>query len=234
MINKSLFAVVFCLFISLPVLADIGDITRIQLETTSWTYQSGIGGEFRGTIIGDSIDIGGNSIDKGYQWITFCLEKDETVEGSTSDYWAYVNNEALRGGINTNYGDPLSSKTAYLYTQFATEKLSGYRYDGTEAERKADASELQEVIWYIEGEAEILNGKASEWYNEALEAKWTDIGNVRVLNLYDHYYNYKCYEGFDGYRQDVLIYVESVPVPAAALLGTLGMAIAGMKLRKFA
>lgn len=87
----------------------------------------------------------------------------------------------------------------------------------------ASAGALQDVIWYIEDEA----GKT--WADDSLQDKfykaaescgWTDIGNVRVLNLYT-----PGHVGEAGYyRQDQLT---MVPVPGAFVLGSLGLGLAG-------
>jgi hypothetical protein len=234
-----------CVLISLPALADIGDSTQISLETYDWLYQYGNGGEFHAEIVGAPITIGGTTVGSGYDWETFCLEKNEYVSGDTTIYSAVVNNEAVKGGIggqDTPNGDTLDPRTAYLYTQFATGNLSNYRYNGTQAQRERDAGRLQRVIWYIENEIglgkpadEVLGGKALDWFNEAVNAGWKSIGNVRVLNLSENIFEKgEFFECCEQYNQDILVYAPVVPVPAAVLLGILGLSIAGIKLRKFA
>lgn len=260
--KQLIFVSVICVFLAAPALADMGDVIRIDLTTTSWPYQAGNGGEFHGTILDDDPDgnpltIGPFTIPNGYQWETFCMEYVEHVSGGSPDYWGVVNTAAvlgggssggtngsvlggnpLYGGVETeNYGDPLDPMTAYLYTQFATGQLSNYDFDNSSNQRKSDAGQLQNAVWYIEEEiiGPLVSGsKAEDWYNEALEATtlgidgeiWSGIGNVRVLNLYGTYSG-----GVVGtVHQDVLIYV---PVPAAVILGLLGLGAAGIKLRKY-
>ncbi len=168
-------------------------------------------------------------------WFSNASAETPTVAGSGSHAWV--------GG--TGGGDSLDSTTAYLYTQFAKGTLSNYRYTDTapDGNRAADARQLQRAIWSIE-EGLILktdgsDKKAKAWVAEATTAvasggswynTWGDnsIGNVRILQMY--YYNPdkgKYYE----VKQDQLYLI---PVPAAALLGFLGLGAAGLKLRKFA
>ena len=179
---------------------------------------------------------------------TFCVETDEYVSPphmveETWVSWNGTDSYAVAGGKNPG-PDPLDPMTAYLYTQFATGALalSATPYDYTLANRASDAVQLHKAIWYIEEEigvtwdgtkwvqtqtATVALGagtKALAWYNEAAAAGWNDIGNVRILNLYDH--------SEVTPLQDQL-YLQ-VPVPGAILLGMLGLSVAGIKLRKFA
>ena len=142
--------------------------------------------------------------------------------------WDGTDSYAVAGGSGGPQPDDLDPRTAYLYTQFATGNLSNYDYDELSTppgdDRDTDAQQLQLAIWKIEQEiTAALTGKALTWYNEAVTAGWTDIGNVRILNLYD--------TSVPEPRQDMLYYV---PVPAAVLLGILGLSVAGIKLRKYA
>ncbi|GAF81068.1 unnamed protein product, partial [marine sediment metagenome] len=132
----------------------------------------------------------------------------------------------------------LDPMTAYLYTQFATGALASSTYatydynPGPGGNRPSDAEQLQRAIWYIEGEiVSLASGSDAEaWYNEAAAVGWTDIGNVRVLQMYKMYTNnqgHTCYSR----KQDQLYLT---PVPGAVLLGMIGLGVAGVKLRKFA
>lgn len=156
---------------------------------------------------------------------SFCLEKNEQVSIGTA-YDVVVSTEALFGG--TNYGaagplggDPLDPKTAYLYTQFRAGTLAGYDYDPS-ASRAASAEALQDVIWYIEDEASMTWTAGSlqdQFYTAAVNAGWTDIGNVRVLNMYTPGHVGE----EDHFKQDQLTMV--VPAPGAALLVGLGLGL---------
>lgn len=188
-------------------------------------YYSGSGGEFK---LYPNPELQAITIETD-PYSSFCLEKSEHVNIGYA-YDVVVATEALLGGGNSGPkgptgGDALDPMTAYLYTQFRAGTLDGYDYDPAGG-RAASAGALQDVIWYIEDEA----GKAwsdgdlslqDKFYTAAKDASWTDIGNVRVLNLYA--------PGHVGeanyYKQDQLTMV--VPAPGAALLGSLGLGLAG-------
>lgn len=178
---------------------------------------------------------------------TFCMEFAEPFyepmevwvsQASTSALSTYGSgSHAYEGGVAA-VGDNLDSRTAYLYTQFALGTLSNYSYnDLTNAagSRRWDAEQLQKAIWHIEGESGGSNtGQAGLWIAEAQAAidagSWSGIGSVRALQMYRRMVSPA---GVVSYqlRQDML-YV--VPVPAAVLLGMLGLSVAGIKLRKHA
>lgn len=251
-VKRSLFVIISCMFISLPSLADfhghgdgytggIGNSTRLN------GYYDGDGGEF--TLYGNNLTLSNSAYDSSTSGLggyseslqTFCLEKDENTY-NPSKVWVsteYVNGDpgshAYRGGENTDWGDNLDSRTAYLYTQFAAGELSKYNYNVADG-RSNSAKQLQKAIWYIEGEISELNNSSQAWkwvqeaYNAIETDKWVGIGDVRVIQMYG---DPIC--GGYSYKQD-FIYLETrqVPAPAAVILGFLGMAVAGLKLRKFA
>lgn len=169
---------------------------------------------------------------------TFCMERDEfivtpvDITVSTTNVDASGNDvgpgsHAVQGGVNTNNGDNLDPKTAYLYTQFAQGVLAGYDYT-VGAGRVASADALQKAIWYIEGEVPTLAaGLATTFYNDAVNAGWNDIGNVRVLNLYAAGYRNNL-----GFAKQDMLYL--IPAPAAAVLGLLGLGLVGWVKRRMA
>jgi len=178
-------------------------------------YQSGSGGEFKATMMSEGLP--GNAV--GSTWQTFCVETNEYINlGET--YYAVVNNAAVLGGTGGPHPDPLSPKTAWLYDQFLQGTLSGYDYSTTSG-RKNSAGALQNAIWYIEQEISSLpGGLATSFYNQANSSGWTDIGNIRVLNLYGD-------AGLNTRAQDVLVSTAVVPVPGALLLVGIGTAAVG-------
>ena len=175
---------------------------------------------------------------------TFCVETDENVDPpsdviektTVNEYWSGgIQSDAVQGGSGGGSPDQLDPMTAYLYTQFATGALASsatpYDYDPT-VNRASDAQQLQNAIWFIEGEIGPLttSSKAEAWYDEAYAAvvtnqTWTGIGAVRVLNLENQ---------IPGGFQDAQDMLYMVPVPGAVLLGILGLSVAGIKLRKYA
>jgi len=249
--KRAIVSIVIALALSAsPALADYlvgsADITRAT------GYYSGSGGEF--TLYNINLTTAGydattKNIAGGPQsFQTFCVETDEYVMPPLHLEEVYVNtsgssgSEAQLGGIDTDVGDPLDYKTAYLYTRFATGQLTGYAYSGSVGglTRSQTAAALQRVIWSIEGEGggdfttnpsnirTPLNAAqqalATSWVTEATNAAWNSIHSVRVLNLYS-------VSSPAVARQDMLYLV---PVPGAFLLGFLGLGYAGMRLRKVA
>lgn len=145
---------------------------------------------------------------------TFCLETDEYVYPPfPTTYDATLNDKAIKGGSNTNSGDPIDERTAWIYRKY----LNGYYGSNLDSDKAAD---IQKAIWFIEDEG---GGVENYIVTAANKAKVKDQGNffgIRVLNLFDD----------DGnYRQDMLA---PVPEPTTMLLfgtGLFGLAAFGRK-----
>lgn len=205
--------------------AEAGTIT-LGYGPGSYSGSNG-GGEFSVTSFTGSVPpMGSGAAVSGSYFQTFCVEHDEFVTPGTS-YNFKVSTAADNGGANTNSGDPLGCRTAYLYTQFWNGTLSDYDYQ-LGAGRAASATALQQAIWYLENEVSYLslNSQAKAWVDEATDAvsvggSWyeqygTGIGNVRVMNMYTS----------SGARiQDQLILV---PLPPAAYAGLAMLAFLGV------
>ena len=80
---------------------------------------------------------------------TFCVEKNEYFTPGASYYYG-ISQKAINGGVGGPHPDPISKGTAWLYLQFATGMLTGYDYSTMGG--NASAAELQETIWWLEGE----------------------------------------------------------------------------------
>lgn len=254
-------------FVATPVLADFyaGTANLNQTGTVdSVNYSSGNGGEF--TISNSSLSISAYvpGVTSGItgnpnSFQTFCVEMTEytasTVDIMVSDTWVGTKpqwdpsvphspaSHAIKG--SESVGDDLNPQTAYLYTLFAMQSLTGYDY-GTG--RSASAGNLQMAIWYIEGEwTSSLTPQASAWVQQAVDATGLDIGtsfldqtigdtwgqtigNVRILNTWKpgHINNFD--EAY--YRRQDQLYL--TPIPASLILGLLGLGVVGLKLRKYA
>jgi hypothetical protein len=134
-----------------------------------------------------------------------------------------IDNVAIAGGIGGGSPDPLDPMTAYLYTQFRMGTLGGFN-----SAVVADVDGLQNAIWYIENEITVLpTGLATTYYNEAVLANWTDLGQVAVRNLYTY--------NTDGKIVNKQSVVTMVPEPMTLLLlgfGLLGLGITRRKLKK--
>ncbi|MBI5865041.1 MAG: PEP-CTERM sorting domain-containing protein [Planctomycetes bacterium] len=153
---------------------------------------------------------------------TFCLEKNESLAFGYQ-YYAFLNTEAVQGGIGGGSPDPLSPQSAYLYSEFITGQLAGYHYDtsdgGTLRSRAAD--DLQAVIWFLEDEEAMSwtpgdGSRREQFHLDALANAGSGIGDVRVLNLYIDAQGAQL-------AQDLLI---KIPEPASLgllLVGALGL-----------
>jgi len=89
--------------------------------------------------------------------------------------------------------------------------------------------EIQQAIYWIEGEGGSLNS----FVTEAEAAGWSNIGKVRVLNLWVQESCNPTTGLYGGYAQDLLIMVPPIiPAPSAILLGSIGVCLVGWLRRR--
>jgi len=249
--RKLFFISLVCGFVAVPALADIYG-GRVWYNRIGG-YYSGNGGEFTlsndggpgllldlsAYIEGVTKNVLGSSTLPSFQ--TFCVETSEYVAQPMDIVVSTTFVNEATGAITGSgshailgskpKGDNLDARTAYLYTQFAKGVLSNYDYLSTGVGRNVSAGLLQKAIWYIEEEPGGSNaGQSGIWITEAQNAidngLWSGIGDVRILNTWK-----PGYVGDLVYKKQDQLYL--VPVPAAVLLGILGLGVAGWKLRRF-
>ena len=222
---------------------------KITLSATAWGGVNG-GGEFLASALT------GNS--PSFQ--TFCVEYSEYFYYDKPLLVSKVNTGSKNGGAGgsvldpggdpdgagpyTNKWDPISDKTAYLFTKFTNHTLTGYDWNGTTAEHKADSTALQLAIWYLEGEISSTvnssvynlytsNSRATGWVADAMQNATGWNGQVRVLNLLRE--STPGSGVFNTVAQDQL-YLAPIPEPEtyAMMLAGLGLIgfVAGRRRRK--
>jgi hypothetical protein len=158
----------------------------VQTITFADSYGNTSGGEFRTTPTDFGFTPVGLGEFAGFE--TFCMELNEHIRFGRL-YYANISDVAINGGVGGQVPpgsntDPLDPMTAYLYERFITGTLTGYDYNPGSG-RVASANALQFTIWYIEEEiTSLAPGLATQFYNDAVAAAPTDIGDVRVLNVY--------------------------------------------------
>lgn len=187
---------------------------------------NGRGGAFNGYVVSGASGTWNNSFQ------SFCLEYNETLRFNTPYYVQGVTDHTVTKSGNTFTQDPISSQTAWLFTQFSENTLSNSALwgHGTQATKN---TALQQAIWSFENEAfGSLSSLASSYKilaNNAVANGWSGIGNVRVLNLFGYDTRTRSYS---TYAQDQLYMVSAVPEPETFAMMLVGLGLMGAIARR--
>lgn len=226
-----------CVFAAAPAFADFGGGTFYwngkafdavaQVKLTSLSGASS-GGAFAVELIWGSLT---GSVYEGASpaknlFTTYCVEAGTTF-GLSTTYWASIDPLAY-AGTNGAAGDRPSDVTEWIYDQWLAGNPSGWTQTA-----------ISQAIWWAEEESGgAKNAVVTAALGSLSYAATTVAGGLAnaqhtwAMNLWD---DFTQVGGTDEWtatdRQSQLI---TVPVPAAALLGLLGLTAAGIRLRKYA
>ncbi len=205
-----LFFLIFLAYCAVLPASDAGALTINPINVGDIiTFQDGLGPS-----PGGSFEVYRDGL---YLYNSFCLETDEYISFNTPYKVVNISSTANQGGSNTNSGDPLDPRTAFLYYHYMIGDLSQMApaFDPTSSTSLGD---LQKAIWYIEGEYLGVNNYLVTLANSS---GWTDIGPIRVLNI----------QTMTGGNAQDQLYFAAVPEPETILFLCLGM-IALITLRR--
>lgn len=185
------------------------------------------GGAFNGSVVSGASGAWNNSFQ------SFCLEYKENISFNTNFKVASVTNHTVNAvGTYATTQDPISSQTAWLFTQFFTTNLSNNSLWGNVSQSTKNTA-MQQAIWSLENESfGTMSSLASNYValaNAAVASnEWSGIGNVRVLNLFSQ----DRYGAYTKHAQDQLYMVSAVPEPETYALMLAGLGLVGTIARR--
>jgi len=228
-----------CVFAAAPAFADFGGGTFYwngkafdavaQVKLSYFSGTSSNGGAFKVDLMSDALtgSIYEGAIPQANLFSTYCVEATTTFSlGRT--YWVSIDPLAY-SGTNGAAGDRPSDVSEWIYDQWLAGNPSGWTQTA-----------ISQAIWWAEQEAGYGKNDVAK---AALFALGYDVEGTSASGLANaqHTWALNLWDGFtqiagtDAWtatdRQSQLI---TVPVPAAALLGLLGLTAAGIRLRKYA
>lgn len=193
--------------------ASVASGAMIRLDTSA--LSNGSGGEFTATPSAGFLGLTGLFADLSPDTFqTFCMETSEQFAPGTT-YVGVINSGAVAGSEPSMF-DAIDPRTAFLYTNFRLGTLVGYDYG---AGRNASAGDLQNAIWFIEGEGGANNAFVALANTAVGTGSWIGLGDVRVVNIVD---------GDGNRKQDQLTLI---PAPSALALAGAGLLAASRRRR---
>lgn len=194
-------------------------VAQVDLDWTSVGQANG--GPYSVNVISGSLGpslydgMSGNNV-----FETFCAESDINFD-NTVTYWVSVDPVVLSGGTGGGAaGDPVSDVAEYIYDRYRAGNPDGW-----------DPTKIGEAIWWAEEETA---GVKNSIVDDALTALGYGLGvSASALGQGVHTWGMNVWTIDDrGVAVDQQSFLITVPVPAGALLGFLGLAVAGIKLRR--
>lgn len=204
-----------CAFAALAIALAGATASAQTVFFTSGIRESGFnGGEFISNLSG------------GNTYRGFCLETNELISLGSSNTYSYeiVTTGAINGGNSGGNPDPVSSASAWIFTQWMS---------GAIANNTTNATDVQRAIWSIEGEnagtlsaaALALKNAATALFPNTADNAITsgNFPNIRVLNPF------RMVDDGSGnlVRENFQSQIILIPLPTASGLALAGLALVG-------